>query len=331
MNYTQIINSPKYQQWTIGAAECYKRGGVCNGCETFELIGKQCKMKASVISLVKHFGPPPEKFDDFDDNKCIRDNITNDSSELTAQETKIKDMLLQGMNYKKIADKLVISLPTVKTHVNAIFQKRHYHSLQELLVNELKNADIKKVQPQINERKEKMINNKKINDTDINYQYGKSYAPIIEAIKKGFITNADIAKTTGIDKNYLSVKYRDLYESLVRNNLASSLNGKTYLDKIVDFVNKRMSKPEEKLYIPAPGDIVTEQINGPVKLKIDTNSDKIKQLEAENEQLKARIQELENQPKQTIDFLVVKEKLTAQISELNAKLKAIELLECELS
>ena len=42
---------------------------------------------------------------------------------LTGRENEVLDLLTQGINYKSIAQKLIISETTVKTHVNNIFQK----------------------------------------------------------------------------------------------------------------------------------------------------------------------------------------------------------------
>ena len=42
---------------------------------------------------------------------------------LTDRENEVLDLLTQGINYKSIAQKLIISETTVKTHVNNIFQK----------------------------------------------------------------------------------------------------------------------------------------------------------------------------------------------------------------
>ncbi len=42
---------------------------------------------------------------------------------LTGRENEVLDLLTQGINYKSIAEKLIISETTVKTHVNNIFQK----------------------------------------------------------------------------------------------------------------------------------------------------------------------------------------------------------------
>ena len=48
-------------KWTRGAIECYQRGCRCKGCPVFSIIGKQCRMKQSVIGLVAKFGAPKEK------------------------------------------------------------------------------------------------------------------------------------------------------------------------------------------------------------------------------------------------------------------------------
>lgn len=56
---------------------------------------------------------------------------------LTDKETNVVQLLKQGFSYRECAQKLFISETTVKTHVNAIFQKRGVNSLQELLVLEL--------------------------------------------------------------------------------------------------------------------------------------------------------------------------------------------------
>jgi DNA-binding NarL/FixJ family response regulator len=42
---------------------------------------------------------------------------------LTMRESEVLELLTEGINYKSIAQKLIISETTVKTHVNNIFQK----------------------------------------------------------------------------------------------------------------------------------------------------------------------------------------------------------------
>lgn len=58
MKYTSNNNLIK---WTTGAIDCYNRGCVCNGCPTYQIIGKQCQMKKAVIGLVAKFGKPEKR------------------------------------------------------------------------------------------------------------------------------------------------------------------------------------------------------------------------------------------------------------------------------
>lgn len=46
------------RRWTDAAIYCYKRGCRCIGCLYYEIIGKRCQMKKTVIELVKKFGKP---------------------------------------------------------------------------------------------------------------------------------------------------------------------------------------------------------------------------------------------------------------------------------
>jgi len=55
--------------------------------------------------------------------ESLRSEEENLLSALTSRENEVLDLLTQGINYKSIASKLVISETTVKTHVNNIFQK----------------------------------------------------------------------------------------------------------------------------------------------------------------------------------------------------------------
>ena len=48
----------KYRYWTPGAIECYQRGCVCEGCLTGQIMEQHCRMKSSVIQLLKTLGPP---------------------------------------------------------------------------------------------------------------------------------------------------------------------------------------------------------------------------------------------------------------------------------
>jgi DNA-binding NarL/FixJ family response regulator len=50
-------------------------------------------------------------------------NEENLLKSLTSRENEVLELLTEGINYKSIAGKLIISETTVKTHVNNIFQK----------------------------------------------------------------------------------------------------------------------------------------------------------------------------------------------------------------
>ncbi len=47
---------------------------------------------------------------------------------LTSREQEILRLLAKGYMYKEIADHLVISMSTVRTHVSAVYEKLHVHS-----------------------------------------------------------------------------------------------------------------------------------------------------------------------------------------------------------
>lgn len=57
--------------------------------------------------------------------------------DLTEKEALIVELLKQGYSYVECAEKLFISVSTIKTHIANVFQKRGVSSLQELLVLEL--------------------------------------------------------------------------------------------------------------------------------------------------------------------------------------------------
>lgn len=58
--------------------------------------------------------------------------------ELTKREQEVLDCLMDGLSYTETAEKLVLSIKTIKTHVISIFRKKDINSLQQLLVKEYK-------------------------------------------------------------------------------------------------------------------------------------------------------------------------------------------------
>lgn len=51
---TKTVATPRI--WSNSAKDCYFRGCRCLGYSVYNLIGKQCRMKQTVIELVKKLG-----------------------------------------------------------------------------------------------------------------------------------------------------------------------------------------------------------------------------------------------------------------------------------
>ena len=60
MNISLLHNIPNYERWTKSAIFCYKRGCNCRNCPIKEIVETKCKMKYSVIKLVKNIGKPKD-------------------------------------------------------------------------------------------------------------------------------------------------------------------------------------------------------------------------------------------------------------------------------
>ena len=60
------------------------------------------------------------------------------TNELTNREQEVLECLMDGLDYKGTAKELCITLATLNTHKDNIFQKKGVNTLQQLLVNEYK-------------------------------------------------------------------------------------------------------------------------------------------------------------------------------------------------
>jgi DNA-binding NarL/FixJ family response regulator len=58
----------------------------------------------------------------------LQPQVTNDSYNLTTQEKKVLQQLVEGKSYKLIAAELFVATDTVKSHVRNIYAKLHVHS-----------------------------------------------------------------------------------------------------------------------------------------------------------------------------------------------------------
>jgi DNA-binding NarL/FixJ family response regulator len=59
--------------------------------------------------------------------------------QLTAREKEILYSLVDGLSYKKIADKYFVSISTIRTHISNIYQKLHVNSKSQAVAKVLQN------------------------------------------------------------------------------------------------------------------------------------------------------------------------------------------------
>ncbi|MFN0201075.1 MAG: response regulator, partial [Bacteroidia bacterium] len=77
---------------------------------------------------------------EFVGNKGKRGNKGNHTDfNLTQRETEILKLLVQGYSYKMIAQKCFISLATVNTHIQKIYEKLQVHSMVEAVTKAIEN------------------------------------------------------------------------------------------------------------------------------------------------------------------------------------------------
>ena len=63
-----------------------------------------------------------------------------DTYQLTARENEILYSLVDGLSYKKLAEKYFISISTVRTHIRHIYEKLHVNSKAQAVAKALKNG-----------------------------------------------------------------------------------------------------------------------------------------------------------------------------------------------
>lgn len=57
-NYGNGKDSNKLNRWTQSAIECYLIGCTCSKCYLYPILKDRCRMKKTVIELVRQFGKP---------------------------------------------------------------------------------------------------------------------------------------------------------------------------------------------------------------------------------------------------------------------------------
>ena len=57
-NYGNGKENNKLNRWTQSAIECYLIGCTCSKCYLYPILKDRCRMKKTVIELVRQFGKP---------------------------------------------------------------------------------------------------------------------------------------------------------------------------------------------------------------------------------------------------------------------------------
>lgn len=101
------------------------------------------EIKAAIIDL-KNGGAPMSPqiarkvIDYFNPNKNKEEVTKNKEDTLTPREQEIVIALVDGLSYKLIADRLDISIDTVRAHIRNIYRKLHVNSKAEVIAKSLK-------------------------------------------------------------------------------------------------------------------------------------------------------------------------------------------------
>ena len=68
----------------------------------------------------------------------LQPQLANDTYNLTNQEKKVLQQLVDGKSYKLIATELFVAIDTVKTHIRNIYAKLHVHSGTEAVTKAIR-------------------------------------------------------------------------------------------------------------------------------------------------------------------------------------------------
>ena len=176
--------------------------------------------------------------------------------------------------------------------------------------------EIKAKQIEIKESEEKQMI-----DNDLKIEYPNYLEKLIAAVKKGFDKYGDIEKETGLNSKTASVYFDGFYKLLEQKKLIKQTD-KSKRQAVCDFVQSRLLEighREIKTNDNAANKEIIEKSNN------EKSNNELEILKSENEKLKQKISELENQPKSNIDFSEIKEKIKSEIKRLNNLLEIIEM------
>jgi DNA-binding CsgD family transcriptional regulator len=70
-------------------------------------------------------------------------HLKEEDFQLTAREKEILFSLVDGLSYKKIADKYYLSVHTIRKHISNIYEKLHVHSKSQAVARVLNSQNNK--------------------------------------------------------------------------------------------------------------------------------------------------------------------------------------------
>lgn len=238
-------NKNRYIRWTQGAIECYRRGCVCNGCITGQILkSATCRMKITVRELVKRFGPPPK--------------ILNLIPGATPQEENIITAILEGAGtLRQIAESLELNEETISQRLCSLYRVVEDQGYQFEIPKSRDRLPefieyVKKLQAQNDTPDNNIIldeekkGNSIMYDKDLNLQYANGIAPIIEAIKKGFERPIDLEKQTGIPQSSISASLNHFAHRLENLGLINLKKEISTRQTVINFILSRLLDPEYK-------------------------------------------------------------------------------------
>lgn len=245
-------NKNRYRRWTQGAIECYQRGCVCAGCLTGQIIEQHCRMKITVMELVKRLGAPPKSL-----------NLIPGATE---HEENIIAAILEGAStLKQIAESLELNEKTINQRLGSLYrlvEDDGYQFKSPKTRNRLPEfiEYVKKLQAPNDTTDDNIILDEEIEkkgnsimyDKDLNLEYANGIAPIIEAIKKGFERPVHIEKQTGIPQISISAALNQFAHRLENLGLINLNKEISTRQTVINFIQSRLLDPEYKEEINTP-------------------------------------------------------------------------------
>jgi DNA-binding NarL/FixJ family response regulator len=88
--------------------------------------------------VIGYFAMQPNSSSEITKQQSSEKPISNQESELTMREQEIVVGLVDGLSYKMIADRMAISIDTVRAHIRNIYKKLHVNSKAEVIAKSLR-------------------------------------------------------------------------------------------------------------------------------------------------------------------------------------------------